>query len=94
MSAYRYIVFSFSVIGIIIWTIWLIKNKTHWGYSVAPMSYLLHNALLYLFVIFGSLTPTQINNWSNAVRLHGMFLLIGLGITLLICEKSIWTRPS
>jgi len=94
MTGYRFIIFLFSMVGVIVWTIWLIKNKAHWGYAVAPMSYFLHTMVLYLFVIFGSLTPIQINNWSNAVRLHGIFLCIGLGITLLCCGKSIWNQQS
>lgn len=94
MTAYRYIILGFSIIGVIVWILWLIKNKKHWGYSVAPISYFLHTIALYIFVIFSSLTPVQLNNWSNAVRLHGIFLCIGLGIMLLISEGAPWNHQS
>jgi hypothetical protein len=86
--AWRYINLFFAMAGVVAWTVWVFKNKEHWGYSVAPLTYFMHTAVLYLFVIFADMDAVAINNWSNAVRLHG--LLLGLGFAIIFIMRGGW----
>lgn len=78
-----------SIIGMSVWLYWSRLNKDRWRYAVAPLSYFAHILLFYLCVLryymSGAMTPKFLNIWSNGIRLHGIILLIGIGL-LFICK--------
>lgn len=90
MNTWQAIVMTLDTIAIILWLLWLRDNKIRWGYSVAPLSYLIHVLILYIFAILGNLDPRFLNGWSNAVRVHGIILIAGLA---LILRRFKWTLP-
>lgn len=94
MSAWRIIVSLVSVIGIIIWSIWIIRNKERWRIAVAPITYFAHVLVFYFCATYLSLPIDFINGWSNAVRIHAGIIFIGVGLINLGCRSSLWTGQS
>lgn len=83
MTAWQDVVIIASIIGIIVWVIWLRRNRDRWGFAVAPLSYFTHVIVFNIFVYTGKFDVEFLNGWSNAIRLHSIILFIGMGIVLL-----------
>jgi len=81
-----------SFIGILIWITWAVFNRKRWLYSIAPLTYFAHILLLYTLWELNLLNNHIFDIWSDAVRLHGIFLFIIGGIILINWEKRKWTQ--
>jgi hypothetical protein len=77
------VTFTSSLIGVFIWWGWARKNRDRWLYAIAPITWLLHVAAFYLvyFLAGGRLTDFLIL-WGAIARMHGAFLVIGIGAGL------------
>lgn len=91
MTTWQAIVIMLDIVGLIAWLLWLKDNRIRWGYTVAPLSYLLHTLVFYICAVCANLDPQFLNGWSNAVRAHGIILIAGLA---LILRRFKWTYPS
>lgn len=89
MNSWQIIVVLSAFVGIIVWVLLINRYRKHWGYGIAPISYFAHLLIFYLFVYVDKLDPIFLNGWSNALRLHGIILFIGIGISILVCGRKI-----
>jgi hypothetical protein len=90
MIEIRQVVLFFCWIGILVWGwVWKYVPRYRAAY-LAPLSWLIHAVLFYTVreVWPTLLTPLQLNTWSNAVRLQGIFLLIAGGVTAYAILKN------
>lgn len=93
MSTWHIINISISVLCMLIWSAWVLRNKDRWRFVVAPMSYLLHVVLFYISAALHLLEPVRLNMWSNGVRLHGLILTGAIGIALICAERCrLWNQ--
>lgn len=83
MTIYSYIVIFFTCIGMAIWLFYMVK-KRKWLLAIGPLTYFTSILLFYAVRLTGiQQTPSEINMWSNMIRLESIFLFSILGITLL-----------
>jgi hypothetical protein len=94
MTTWQAIVITSALIGTATWIVWVCNNKKSWKFSVAPLGYLLHVLIFYSFAILGNIQPKFLNGWSNAVRFHGILLIIGLGLILIYFGRNRWKLPT
>jgi hypothetical protein len=87
MSTWHIINISTSILCMLIWVIWVLHNKDHWRFVVAPMSYLVHVVLFYIGAALHLLSSASLNMWSNGVRLHGLILIGSIGVALIYAER-------
>lgn len=86
------LILLFSLLGLIVWIWYAVKNKHRWEAAVAPASYLLNSLIFQVVFLTHIITDIHtLNLWSGIVRLHSIFLFIGLG--LLVAGRSFsWTQ--
>lgn len=90
MTTAAIVVFITTLVGIGVWVAFIFKYRKHWVYAVIPLSYLIHVLLLYTSSALHLLEPLDLNTWSNAVRLHGVLLVVIMGM-LTITGRWKWT---
>lgn len=90
MTTAAIVVFITTLVGIGVWVAFIFKYRKHWVYVVIPLSYLIHVLLLYTSSALHLLEPLDLNTWSNAVRLHGVLLVVIMGM-LTITGRWKWT---
>lgn len=78
-----------SIICVSVWLLWAKRHKRHWPYAVPPITWALHVIIFYSVVIWGGneLTVDRLQLmriWSSAVRLHAIFLVVGIGVVMLV----------
>jgi hypothetical protein len=81
----RYINIACIIFAIIVWRRFAKRYPRYTLLTVAPIAWLIHALLYYLFVIFFSAgNQAMINIWSSTLRLHAIltFALIGMQISL------------
>jgi hypothetical protein len=94
MSTWHAINIIVSAIFALAWLVWAFRNRDIWRYSIAPLSYLAHVIMFYIFAALHVLCPEDLNAWSNAIRLHGLILIGSIAIALVCAERCIlWKRP-
>lgn len=91
MTPYSTVVIISTVIGIIAWVIFIVNNKRRWLISIGPMSYFVNVLGLYTAYYFHLLSITQINLWSNVVRIHSIYLFIIMAILMWKRGRILWT---
>jgi len=79
-----------SIIGLGIWSYWAIKHKTIWGYAVPAITWLFHVVIFYssLLLLENPRDIAFFQSWSSVLRLHAMFLVIGIG-ALMVYERMV-----
>ena len=87
MTAWHAINIAVSVVCMLIWCAWVLRNRDRWRFVVAPMSYLAHVVLFYISAALHIFSPLAMNTWSNGVRLHGLILIGAIGIALICAER-------
>lgn len=92
MQTWHIILSFMSTAWIGIYLQWALRNRERWRYVVAPISYCLHVIAFYSVAGMGWLSPTVLNYWSNAIRLHSLLLVGGTGILLLYIGRGLWTN--
>lgn len=90
MTAWRFINLFFGAIGLLLWFFYTLRNKKEFGLCIAPLTYFLHVTVFYTWLILGNSDPVFLNNWSNAVRLHGLILGVGFGALYIMYGKKLW----
>lgn len=90
MTVYSNAVLCFTTIGMIIWLAFVILHKKSWYLAIGPLTYFISIFLFYVAKFTNTQTPTEMNMWSNVVRLESIFLFIILGIVLLKRGKHKW----
>lgn len=93
MDTWQTIVVILALAGILIWAVWLVKNYKLWGYSIAPLTYLLNVLLYNLSSIANLLCSKDLDAWSHIVRIHSIIVFIGVGLILLIPRRLWIHRP-
>ena len=84
MSPYLfYLISGVALIGLYLWARIAIKYRSHWLITIGPITYFLHVLAFNIVVHFWTINSYDIVLWSNAVRLHSMFLIIALATLLL-----------
>jgi len=79
------ITLAVALAGLVVWTVWVRKNRAHWLYAVPPMTWLLHVAIFYMAVFVhaaGHALPVDYVLWSAAIRLQAAFSLAGIGVVM------------
>lgn len=78
----RTLVVGFATTGIVLWLYLAYKQPEMRLISIAPMSWLSNILAFNLMRLCGCMDVEWLNIWSNAVRLHGIILLIGAVVIL------------
>ena len=86
MTIYSNVVLCFTTIGMIIWLAFVIRDKKSWYLAIGPITYFGSILLFYAAKLTNTQTPTQMNVWSNVIRLESIFLFIILGVVL--CKRG------
>jgi hypothetical protein len=83
INAIRIVIGTISVLGLYIWIRLIIKYRDKWLIALGPLTYFFHVLAFNLAAAFACLAPSFLNMWSQAVRIHSMFLLLALGAFLM-----------
>lgn len=82
--------FSIALAGVVVWLYWALKYRDRWLYSVAPISWLLHVAVFYFFVLLNEppFFSEFFATWSAAIKLHGAILGLSAGAILIYARRK------
>jgi predicted permease len=89
MDGWQATVVLLAIIGTIIWTIWLVRNRKRWRYSVLPLTYFFNVLFYNLAVVLSLFSPQILDAWTHVVRIHSIFLFTGLGYLFLFDPDTI-----
>lgn len=76
--------------GIGLWIMWAFMNKKRWLYAILPLTYLIHTFLFMEISEMNLLTKYEYNVWTDAVRLHGLLVLILACVGMILVERNRW----
>jgi hypothetical protein len=87
--------FILAGIGLVLW-LWIWRKSPKNWYAVLPVSWLLDVfAFAASFVIvsnLGRMDPKFYNTWGQVIFLHGLILMVGAGLILMIDGRVlVWT---
>lgn len=81
MDIVRHSIIIASVVGIVAWLLWSLRNRHRWLYAIAPLSWLINTLAFSVFRELAiPMSVSAMNIWSGVVRLHGVILLAGVAI--------------
>ena len=49
ITATRYVLWIMSLVGVIVWVIYILKYRKRWFFAVAPLTYFINSLALYTF---------------------------------------------
>ncbi len=89
MDGWQATIMLLAFLGIVIWSIWLIRHRKRWQYAVLPMTYFINVIAYNVCVIYGALNPQLLDSWTHIVRIHSIFIFTGLGYLFLFDPETI-----
>jgi len=83
VDALRWFVLLTAAAGVIAWICWGRANRRYAWFAIPPVLWLVHVAVFHIARLLGlSISPVALNQWSLAIHLHALILLVGIPLIL------------
>ncbi len=81
----------FSLIGVVVWCVYIVRSKSRWLYAIPPLTYLINAFAFFILASEEMLSKYTYNIWGDAVQLHAVILMVLIGMVFILAGNP-WTR--